>query len=213
MDQNEINRLSLGTFAERDKPAIYPQKFWTELKDSKDPANPIKIDMVECVKRGAPGTTIIYRISKVKEDPLFWAVIGPSYDAWIKGNQEPEDGTPLSAWPGIRSMEADRLRSMMIRTVQDVAAMTEADMDRCNIMGIRTIREKAIAFLGASDQQKAAVDLLDAKAEIAALKKAHEEAMDAIRYLKSRLPVEDKMETAPPVVPETRGPGRPKKVA
>lgn len=212
MDQAALNKLSLGSYGDRDKPAIYPSRFWTDYKDNKlDPTNPTKIDMVECVKRGAPGTAIIYKISRAKADPVTWSVIGPYYDAWLKGNEEPDEGTPLSAWPGIRTQEADRLRSIMIRTVQDVAGMTEADMDRCNVMGMRTLREKAIAFLGAADQAKAAADSLEAKHEIASLKTSLAEAMESIQFLKSRLPPDEKMEREAPVVQEKRGPGRPRK--
>ena len=41
-----------------------------------------------------------------------WEVVGPAYEAWKKGQEVPEDGTPLAAWPGVSPEIAQRLRSM-----------------------------------------------------------------------------------------------------
>jgi hypothetical protein len=210
MNQQEINRLSVGD--DRTLPAIYPKKFWTDTKDNPmDPLNPIKIDMVEWVKRGAPGTGVVNKISHLRKDPSYWAVVGPYYEAWLKGNEEPTEGTPFSAWPGIKPHEAEKLRFMMIRTVQDLAAMTEADFERSGIMGIRTLRDKAQAFLRAGEQTKAAAELTAASQRITELESSLKDALSAIGDMQRRLPPEERMEKLPPVVEERKGPGRPRK--
>ena len=198
MTPQELNKLSLGDYANRDRPAIYPEKFWTDTKENPaDPVNPIKFDMVQFVKVGAPGTAVVERIDRLQKRPAYWAVIGPRYEAWKKGHEVPVDGTPLTAWPGCRPEEAERFHLMRIYTVQDVAKMTEADMDRYG-MGARDKRSQALAFLEAGDRAKVAgeseqlkKDLADTKAELA-------EALAAIRELSARVPQGDNVDMAPP---------------
>lgn len=187
MDQAEINRLSLGDYAKRDKPHIYPEKFWTDLKDNPaDPLNPVKIDMVRWVKRGAPGSGVVVAVSRLQKNPEYWGVIGPFYDAWKKGQETPVDGTPLSAWPGCHSGEAERFAMMRIYTVQDVAAMTDGDLDRFG-MGGREKRALAVAFLKAGDSAKLAAESEAQKTEIRDLRAELDEALASIRDLKAKV--------------------------
>jgi hypothetical protein len=197
MEQAELNRLSLGDYAKRDKPHIYPEKFWTDTKDNpSDPLNPIKIDMVRWVKRGAPGSGVVQPISRLQKSREYWDVIGPFYDAWKKGHETPTDGTPLSAWPGCRPEEAERFNMMRIYTVQDVAAMTDGDLDRFG-MGARDKRAMAIAFLEAGDKAKIAAESEQLKRDLDETRNELKEAMEAIKYLKSKIPGEEIENPAP----------------
>lgn len=197
MDQAEINRLSLGDYAKRDKPHIYPEKFWTDTKDNpSDPLNPVKIDMVRWVKRGAPGSGVVQPISRLQKSPDYWGVIGPFYEAWKKGHETPVDGTPLSAWPGCRTEEAERLNMMRIYTVQDVAAMTDADLDRLG-MGARDMKMKAIAFLRAGDAAKIALESEELRRELADTRSELQEALAAIKEMKAKLNEDEPDNPAP----------------
>jgi hypothetical protein len=197
MDQAEINKLSMGDYAKRDKPHIYPEKFWTDTRDNAaDPLNPIKIDMCRWVKRGAPGSGVVQSVAKLKMSREYWDVIGPFYEAWKKGHETPVDGTPLSAWPGCRPEDAERLNMMRIYTVQDVGAMTDGDLDRLG-MGAREMKAKALAFLRAGDAAKLALESEDLKRQLEEARSELQEAMQAIRELKAKVNIEEPDNPAP----------------
>lgn len=208
MNEADLQKLALGDYAERDLPQIHPEKFWTDVRDNPaDPLNPVKIDMCRWVKKGSPGSGVTVSIKKLQSNPPYWKVIGPWYEAWKKGHEAPVNGTPLSAWPGCRSEEAERFSLMRIYTVQDVAAMTDEVMDRFG-MGARDKKTQALAFLAAGDQVKAASEAAALRQELDDTRAELAEAMAAIRDLKAKLPAEQ-----PTIdVPQPRR-GRPPKVA
>jgi len=188
MDQQQLNRLMMGDYANRERPAIYPEKFYIEYRDNPaDPLKPREIEMVKWVKRGAPGSGGVMPITKVQKDPLWWDVIGPFYDAWKKGLEVPESGTPLGAWPACRPEEKERFNLIRIYTVEDVANMTDNDCDRFG-MGARAKRDLAKSFLKAGNQTQAALEIEGLKSELQASKDALDEALQSIAFLKSKLP-------------------------
>lgn len=119
-----------------------------------------------------------------------WAQIEPAYNAWKQGQEVPVNGTPLSSWSGLTADQADVLRSVGIKTVEDVAGMGEALLMRPPLPNLRDIRRTAGEFIAG----RPAAEMAD---EIAKLK-AQNEAM--LEMLASH---DD----------EKRGPGRPKKAA
>lgn len=64
-------------------------------------------------------------IDRIKRDRLLWPVIEPVYNAWLKGQEEPVEGTPLSAFPAINRAQAERYRAFHVRTVEDLAKIGE----------------------------------------------------------------------------------------
>mgnify|MGYP001810884468 CR=1 FL=1 len=58
---------------------------------------------------------------KVAAMRAIWEQVSPAYEAWKKGLEVPEHGTPLGVWPGVSSEQAEALRSVGIKTVEDVA--------------------------------------------------------------------------------------------
>ena len=52
-----------------------------------------------------------------------WQVIGPAYEAWKTGQDLPETGVPLAAWSGVNAAQAEMLKNMGVRTVEEVASL------------------------------------------------------------------------------------------
>lgn len=128
-------------------PRIRVTKFWTAYEDVPGkPGDPRAVDWCEWVKVGGNGATTQEKVARLRQNELLWPVIERAYDHWKKGQEEPVDGTPLAAWAGVNADQADRLKLMHIRTVEDVSALTDADLEKIG-MGARSLREKARAFV------------------------------------------------------------------
>jgi hypothetical protein len=118
-----------------------------------------------------------------------WAQIEPHYEAWKQGHEIAETGTPLGAWPAITQDEAEALRGAGIRTVEDVAALSEERLARPILPRLRDLQRQAKMFLdGLGD---AAL-----KAQIVALQEQNAAMLEML--------AEQKQEAK-------RGPGRPRK--
>jgi hypothetical protein len=142
-------------------------RFWTNY-DGKNP-----VDYVEFANASAmteTGTFLATTVCRVKEvtppahaeGPTFdavrqvWQYIGPSYEAWKKGEEIPEDGTPLAMWPGLSPEEAKVLARFEIKTVEGVRDIPEALFTRIPLPRIRQKARMAKAFLDNSTKAASA---------------------------------------------------------
>jgi hypothetical protein len=183
-------------------PHIRPLRFYHEYEDVPGkPGEPREVEWCEWVKVGGNGATTNEKVARLQKTDL-WPFLERAYAAWKKGQEEPTDGTPLAAWAGVNAAQADRLRSMHVRSVEDVARLTDADLEKIG-MGARALREKAKAFVanktGSAKIEEALAardkENMDLKAEVAALQKT-------VRELADQAGLQEK-----------RGPGRPPKAA
>jgi hypothetical protein len=106
-----------------------------------------------------------------------WAQIKPAFDAWLSGQQMPEYGIPLAAWPAMSPEQIKAFHSAGIRSIEDVRDMTEALITKVRLPNIRDLKKLAglyIEGLGAAQtaEREAARD-----AEIAALREKLDAAM------------------------------------
>ena len=188
--------------SDRDRPHIAVLRFWTEYEEVKGkPGDPVEVHWAEWVKKGGNGATTCEKVSRLKKDQVLWPSIERSYDAWLKGQEAPVSGTPLSAWPGVHTAQADRLKLMHIRTVEDVAGLTDADLDKIG-MGARALRDKARAFMQAKQgEAQIAAAMVERDEENARLKSEVEELRTTVAELAAKAGL------------EKRGPGRPAKTA
>lgn len=154
MDPTAANRGEVAhIFVERFyvKYVQKPFRFLKEGKYEEDPTKPATVAPVEMVSWGKKGQHITtgqkttQRVSQARRDLQVWAIIGPYYEAWKAGQEAPMDGTPLAAWPGVTPEIVDRLKMLRVRTVEDVAAMTDSDIDNFGMGGL-SIRQQARAF-------------------------------------------------------------------
>lgn len=116
-----------------------------------------------------------------------WDVVKAAHDAWVAGEAIPDNGTPLAAWAGVSQEQADYLKTMRIKTVEDVARMTEGQIAGFPFPSGRKLPEMAKSFLESRGAAEKDAELSAMKERLAAM-----EEMLAMQ-------------------PEKRGPGRPKK--
>lgn len=130
---------------------------------------------------------------------LLWQVIQPAYEAWKAGEAMPEGGTPLSSWNGITPGLTKILKTFDVRSVEDVAALSDTMLQKIGIPGLRTVRDAARAWEQASGTREIATALAQKDAEIDALR----EQMSALVEM-----VQNRDNSEEPV---KRKPGRPRK--
>lgn len=189
---------------------IHIERFWTAFEP--DSENPGQLRAVDWVSYGPVGSLDkcltrdkIARLQKVMPDlqnptakiaHMRWQAIKPYYDAWKAGQEMPESGTPLAAWNGVSTEQADALRARQIKTVEDLAQLTDSHVQRFGLPGLRDIIEGAKRYLAGSDARVAAAKMEEMEAENRSLR-------DELEEIKQML----LKEAAEP----KRGPGRPRK--
>jgi hypothetical protein len=197
-----------------EKLPITVHRFYTVYEDDpKNPGTTRQRDMVEYGPIGQGSRTraveridILSKANKVAgANPasmaaqVLWAHIKPRYEAW-KGNQElPETGTPLAAWNHLTPTQAEFLRTNGIRTVEDVASLTDIHIQQFKIHNLRSIIEAAKRFVDGADVNKFAGEMKAKDEQLAAANARIDQMAEMLAKL-----MEDK-ETP------KRGPGRPPK--
>lgn len=119
-----------------------------------------------------------------------WSVIGPAYEAWKKGAEIPENGTPLAAWPGVTADMARVFVSMGIRTVEDVRDMGDGAISKLPFPNARKMPDLARKWLEGTDAAAKDAENAELRERIAAMEEM----------------LSERAEEKP-----KRGPGRPKK--
>jgi hypothetical protein len=84
-----------------------------------------------------------------------WQRIEPAWKAWRETNEIPDEGTPLTAWAGVTAQEAETLRAMGVKTVEDLATMPEGNVAAARLPNTRRLREMAQTFLSSQPQADA----------------------------------------------------------
>lgn len=142
--------MSFSAVESGQAPAIHPIEFWTDYQPGPD-GSMIGHEWVRWVKKGdRSGATTDEKVARVqKASNGIWDVIRPHYDAWKKGQEIPEHGTPLDAAPFMTREMAKVLRGVHIVTIEDMATAADSDLARLGIPGIRGVQQKARAFLDA----------------------------------------------------------------
>lgn len=163
-------------------------KFWTEYKRTAKGLQPI--DKVEyCAVGMASKSTTVARIAdlrRIREAPdpddvasniakQRWEFIEKHYTAWKAGQETPDHGIPLAAWPGITPEQADVLRTAGLRSVEDIATASDGIINRINLPGIRELQKTAKMFIEAQDGAKTADALAEKDRQIATLNEQLEE--------------------------------------
>lgn len=228
-------------------PMIAIKRFWTEYKP--DPADPAKMVGRDWVEYGPAGSldrtstrTPISTISNLQPlhdqgNPAIamahikWDIVRPAYEAWQKGQEAPTTGTPLAAWNGVTPEQADVLKLRSIRTVEDVAALTDAHIERIALPQLRAIIAAAKRFVDSADTVRFAASLgekerliADQQTQISDQKSVLETQQSQIADLMTKMAeltafvtdkaVDDEGNEIPAEIAEAkRGPGRPRKVA
>jgi hypothetical protein len=148
------------------------------------------VEWARWYKRGSNGQSTECPVARLpKYYPAIWNAFQDHYRAWKAGQEPPLNGTPLAEWPQASRAEVETLRSIHIRTVEELAELTDADGQRLgNLLGWRALRDKARAWkMSAEDRGRTAALLAAKDAEIEALRAALEEMRKDVDVLKASL--------------------------
>lgn len=127
-------------------PSVFPTEFTVDQEEIGDGEFKI-VEWVSWQKKGNPNHGGREKVARLeKHFPDIWAAIKPYYEAWKKNEAEPVNGTPLFLWPAITKKQADDFKMKGIRSVEDVAETTDADLSRMG-MGASALREKARQYI------------------------------------------------------------------
>lgn len=183
---------------------VFIKEFYTNYVAQPDGSTKA-VDMVVLVpEHHMKYMEIPHRIFDVKRNEDLWEVVGPQYEKWQQGQEMPLNGTPLAAWNAISGREADVLKSFMIRTVEDIANLSEAAISQIPIPRTRDLKRQADTWLKAQDSSKAQAELARRDAEIEALKARVEHL--ALNIADNAV---DALDADPDEQPVKRKPGRP----
>jgi hypothetical protein len=177
------------------------EEHWVTYSPAHSPLNTVNSDRIRHLipdpdRVGNDQDGVKFRFMQAR-----WAQIEPHYEAFKSGRADVEIvGTPLGTWPGVIPEQVDILRASGIRSVEDVAALTESQIDRVRLPNMRDLRKQARLFLENSSAAAAA----EREAKKDAMLEAMAEKLAAMEQL-----LEEK--TAPPQEDRPRR-GRPPKV-
>ena len=113
-------------------------------------------------------------------DPAWVAQFKLEYEAFLKGNELPREGTPIRTWGSISREQGTRLISLNITTVEDLAAYPDSGLGTIGLDG-RYLRDLAKNSLASESGMAAtAKRLADAEQSI-------REKDDIIKRMEERL--------------------------
>jgi hypothetical protein len=184
---------------------LFIKRFWTEYKADPTPGDPHRMREVDWVAYAPIGsvqktllTEAVSRLScvipmqgRAAQNPavvmahMRWDAIRPHYEAWKAGREVPLDGTPLAVWPGISQEQGELLRMKGVRTVEQVAALTDTHRQSMGIPGLHDIIDNAKRFLAAQDKGAVARELADKDAKIADLQAQMSELIEMVKEAKA----------------------------
>lgn len=107
-----------------------------------------------------------------------WSVIGPAYEAWKEGTEIPETGTPLEAWSGVTKEQVKILKSLDVRTVEDVRDMGENTMTKLRIPNARQLPKLAGDYLSGADSAEKDAKIAELEERMAAMTEMLEQQLE-----------------------------------
>lgn len=200
--------------------SIVPLNFWIEYEPQPD-GTMKEVEKVEWSRKGTQNTSTVEKISRLMKMGMTgeWEALKPYYDRWKAGQEAPIDGTPLAAWPGATPHLVKALEPYHIRSVEDLADLTDGTLAKIPLPGIRNFRGNAKAFIAAaSTTAPIAGELSALRDENTSLKNRLADIEETMKGLRAGGVVEypdmpEGMVASPDGGMMKRGPGRPKKAA
>lgn len=185
-------------------PTIKVLEFKTEYIKAKDGKPAREIEWVRYTPIHAAGTSSTWERVSVMRPPEEideesdskkydfirhrWSMIEPAYEAWKGGHDIPVNGTPLALWGGVNQEQARIFRTLGIKTVEEVAAITDVVIQKLPFPNARALPSQARAFLEAADRTAAAERVAEQDARLAEQDERLRELMAEIAALKSDKP-------------------------
>lgn len=104
--------------------------------------------------------------TKLMHMNYIWDQIQPAYEAWKRNEEVPETGVPLSGWAGVNKHQAAELRKSKIRTVEELAAVTDGQIQSIQLPDVQSLRKQAKDFVSGKDKSEIADELAKAKEQL-----------------------------------------------
>jgi hypothetical protein len=117
-----------------------------------------------------------------------WPLFEAGYEAFKKGTEIPETGTPLFAWPAITSEQVEVFRQKGLKTIEDLADITDSVIASIRLPGVREIVKQAKSYLDNKDTVAAAANMQRVVDENDDLKARLIEMEDMIKELAANKP-------------------------
>lgn len=149
------------------------------------------VEYVDMIPVGDSKTVVVKRVDEAIRE-RYRAI----YDAWRKGEEIPEEGTPLKYWPILGPAQLKNVLRMQIRTVE---ALSEASEDALMGMGqgARGLKQKAEEWLlAAKTTGISAVEIGRLADEVKDLKEKLKKKADRVKELQAVI-VDFKKENTP----------------
>lgn len=126
---------------------------------------------------------------RAKSIPANWAqAFRESYNAWKKGEELPENGTPIKGWQMLGPAAQKDLIQAGVRTVEDLANLPDGEIGQLGTGGI-SLKQKATAWLAAAkDTGKAAAQIADLSAKVTQLVELSTQQAQEIKALRAQIP-------------------------
>jgi uncharacterized coiled-coil protein SlyX len=211
-------------------PRIAVYKFWTKIVS--DPKDPNVIREEDWVSYGPIGmgdrSQTADKVSRlaavapsrdmqnpaVRAAAMRWDAVKPLYDAWKAGREAPINGTPLAVLNSVPQEQADYLRTKGVKTVEELAELTDTHIERMKLSGLRQYIAEARRWLDASDSRKTVAALAEKDREIANQQAQLTDQQEQMRAMMQRIDDLAGMVVSRGTEAEPkRGPGRPRKDA
>ncbi len=124
-------------------------------------------EYVEIIVPGDRNAVVHERVKQAHKDR--WP---RQYLAFTQSRETPVDGTPLEEWPVVNSAMVMELKSSHVRTVEQLAGLSDGQLSKTVSMGGFELRRKAQLFVEGKSESDARIADLEAK--LAALTAAME---------------------------------------
>lgn len=181
-------------------------------------------DEKDFVRIQTPGDTrtVIARVASDQDKQRF----PRAWDAFSRGLEIAEQGTPLEEWPQVTRSQVKELKHVNITTVESLASVSDGNIQRLG-PGYHQLRERAKQFLESADADAAATEWAREREAMQERIRLLEEANEALKAenagkhaaSSADAPANDPDGNPPsPINPEPnekpkRGPGRPARTA
>ena len=188
-----VQQLRQGSYVRGegdDSTSVIPRFHMASVQDhiaSETAGRPIfrEEERVEIILPGNPHTRPVHRVTD--EHRQRWP---EKYEAFRKGVDMAEDGTPLEEWPRLKRSQVNELKALGFTTVEQVADMNDLAMQRLSLGG-RMVRDLAKAYLDESARhaltERLAADNERKDAEIAQLNRKVEEMSTLLQSVHGQL--------------------------
>lgn len=116
-----------------------------------------EVEKIRIVQPGNKNTEVVERVKDIHRQR--WP---QQYAQFRAGLEQVADGYPIEEWPPINRALAMTLRAVQIRTVEQLAAVSDGDLGALG-MGGRELRTKAQAYLQSAKDAQPLAEALAAK--------------------------------------------------